>query len=128
MATYRCLEVVAILTPLLRLEEDAELFDHDDCSNPLVSNSDAMPALIFLLFDPSTKLFLLADMEDPDEPGKIEAELINARFSFLFLSNLEENFMLAAVAASSSVAGSKRMPSPSFFETPSSSATLFFWF
>ena len=86
-----------------------------------------MHALIFLLFDPRSKRFLsAADMEDPDEPGKIEAELINARFSFLFLSNLEENLMPAAVAASSSVAGSKRMPSPSFFETPSSSATLFF--
>lgn len=122
LATYRRLEATA--TPLLRLH-DAELFDHDDGLNPPVSNSDVMPALIFLLFDSNSKRFL-SDMEDPDEPGKIEAAVINARFSFLFLSNLEENFMRAAVAASSSVAGSNRMPSPSFFETDSSSATLFF--
>ena len=111
-----CLEAAAIPIPrLLQLEEDVELFDHDDCLNPPVSNSDAMLALIFLLFDPSSKCFLSAYMEDPDELGKIEAELINARFSFMFLSNLEENFMPVVVAASSSVSGSKRMPNPSFF-------------
>ena len=116
MATYKCLEASAILIPLLLwLEEDAELFDHDDCLNPYVSNSDAMPTLIFLLFDHSSKHVLLVDMEDPNEPRKIEAKLINASFSFLFLSNLEENSMPAIVAASSSVVGRKRTPSPSFF-------------
>ena len=114
MATYKCFEAAAIpISLLLRVEEDAELFDHDDCLNPPVNNLDAMPALIFLLFDPSSKRFLSTDMGDPDEPGKIEVELINACFSFLFLSNLEENFMTAAVATF--VVGSKRMPTPSFF-------------
>ena len=100
--------------------------DHDDGLNPPVSKLEAAEALIFLLLDSSSKRFLL-DMEEPDDLEKIESALINARLSFLFLSNLEENFTWAAAAASSSVVGSKRMPRPIFLEMAASSATLFFW-
>jgi len=86
---------------------------------------DAAAALILLLLDSSPNC-LLADVEDPDDPEKIEAALINARLSFLFLSNLAENFTWAALATSSSAGGSSRMLRPLFLETASSSATLFF--
>ena len=57
---------------LLQREKDSELFDHDDCLNPPVSNSYAMLALIFLLFDPISKRFLSADMEDLDGPRNMK--------------------------------------------------------
>lgn len=80
-----------------------------------------MAAFIFLLFDSrSTHLAL------NDDPGKIEAALINARLSSLFRSNLEANLIRAAAAASSCEAGSRRTLSPIFLEAASSSATLFF--
>lgn len=65
-------------------------------------------------------------MDEADNPGNMEPELINARLSFLFFSNLLENFTFAAVAASCSEAGSSRIPRPLFLDAASSSATLFF--
>ena len=93
--------------------------------NPPVSKLEAAAAQIFLLLDSSSSLFLLT-VEDPDDPGNIEAALINARLSFLFLSNLEENLTPAAVEASSSLVGRSRMLRPIFLEADSSSKTLFF--
>jgi hypothetical protein len=75
----------------LRLLQETVPCDHDDGLKPPVSKLVAAAALIFLLLDSSSKRFLL-DIEEPDDPGNIEAALINARLSFLFLSNLEENF------------------------------------
>lgn len=99
--------------------------DSADGLNPPVNKLEAVPTLIFLLFDSRTSL-LLSDVVDPEDEN-IEAAFINARLSFLFLSNLDENFTFAAVAVSSSVAGSSRMPRPFFLEAVSSSAIRFFW-
>lgn len=117
--------VFAIIELHLRLREVTAPRDHDEGLYTPASKSDAAAALIFLLLD-SNSICLLVDMEDPDDLGKIGAALINARLSFVFLSNLKENFTWAALAASSSDAGSSRMPRPLFLETASSSATLFF--
>ena len=110
---------------LLCLPEETALCDHDDGLNPPTNRLEAVAAWIFLLLASSSSLFA-PDAEDPDEPGKIEAALISARLSFLFLSNLEENFVRAAVTVSSSDTGSSLMPRPFFLEATSSSAILFF--
>ncbi|KAK2971522.1 hypothetical protein RJ640_017891 [Escallonia rubra] len=93
----------------------------DDGLNPPTSRFDAVAAFIFLLLASSSILLVLVD-----DPGKMEAVLINARFSALFLSCLGANLTSAAAVASSSDAGSSRMPSPIFLAAASSSATLFF--
>ena len=108
----------------LCLLDSKELCDHDDGLNPPLSKLEAADALILLLFDSNSNCF---EFEvDADDPEKIEEALISARLSFLFRSNLDENFTCAAAAASSLLVGSSRMPSPIFFEALSSSATLFF--
>lgn len=108
----------------LRRPEATATFDHDDGLNPPVSMLDAAAALIFRLLDSSSSRLL--DTEDPDGSENIEAALIKARLSFLFFSNLEENFTRTAAAESSFEAGRIRMLSPIFLEDASSSATLFF--
>lgn len=110
-------------TPLRRLEATAP-FDHDDGLNFPVSMLDAAEALIFLLLDSSSSR--LDEEEEPDDCENIEAALINARLSFLFFSNFEENLTREAVTESSLEAGSSRTPRPIFLEAASSSATLFF--
>lgn len=99
--------------------------DQDDGLYPPAKRLDAALAEIFLLLDSSSSL-LLPDMDETGNPGNMGAALINARLSFLFLSNLLENFTFAAAAASCSEAGSSRIPRPLFLDAASSSATLFF--
>lgn len=94
--------------------------------NPPLSRLDAEAADIFLLLDSSSSLLLSGMEEEPDAPEKMDPALIRARLSFLFLSNLLENFTFAAAAASCSVDGSSLIPRPLFRQATSSSATLFF--
>jgi len=98
--------------------------DSADGLNPPANKLEAEAALIFRLLDSRTSL-PLSDAAGP-EGENIEAAFINARLSFLFLSNLDENFTFAAVAVSSSAAGSSRIARPFFLEAVSSSAIRFF--
>lgn len=61
------------------------LLVHDDRLTPPTNNLEAAVAFIFRLLDSRSKR--LAYGEDVEDPEKIDAELIDARFSLLFLSN-----------------------------------------
>lgn len=72
--------------PFCLLDETAPC-DHYDGLNSPTSSLDASLAEIFLLLDSRSSL-LLSDMEETDNPGKIEPALINARLKTYLKTSL----------------------------------------
>lgn len=125
MPNYLRVNTTEFLPLRAALSEVWLCWTHDEGLTLPVSKADAVDAFIFLLFDSSSESLFPAG--EVIEEAKMEDDLIAALLSFIFFSNLEANFTLAAVAPSSVDGGRSLIPRPNFLDATSSSATFLFW-